>query len=54
MCGSDWCVPPLTNEYETSIISFGEDEYGGYLYLLYLKKHTTFNLLRIFEEDFTF
>ncbi|XP_045213312.2 uncharacterized protein LOC123564080 [Mercenaria mercenaria] len=28
MCASDWCVPPLTNDYATSIISFGEDEYG--------------------------
>ncbi|XP_060553036.1 HHIP-like protein 1 isoform X2 [Ruditapes philippinarum] len=40
MCGSDWCVPPLTNEYETSIISFGEDEYGE-VYMLSTKLAST-------------
>ncbi|XP_052768592.1 HHIP-like protein 2 isoform X1 [Mya arenaria] len=28
MCASNVCVPPLVNDYATSIISFGEDEKG--------------------------
>ncbi|WAR20593.1 HIPL2-like protein [Mya arenaria] len=28
MCASNVCVPPLVNDYATSIISFGEDEEG--------------------------
>jgi len=37
MCGSDYCTPPLSNDYATSIISFGEDEQGKPWNVLHLE-----------------